>query len=360
MLSTTPAPNLGPLQRIGLAVLGLAMTALGVFILEGFIRSLVWAAIFAVALKPLYSRAEQRFPGLHRNTILPMLFTLAVVLVFVLPLGLLISQLGREASSLSHLAMEYQKTGMPVPEFLGKLPVIGNKIQIWWQDNLSNPDDIQALIGHLNRADLLSYSRTFGTNLLRRVVLFVFTILTLFFLFRDGDSLADQMYRGADRAFGHRGAAVGKQIVASVHGTVNGLVLVGIGEGVLIGIAYWITGVPHATVFGAVTAVAAMIPFGAPLVFGAAALVLLVQGSMIAAIAVFSVGFVVAFIADHAIRPALIGGATKLPFIWVLLGILGGVETFGLLGLFIGPAVMSTLILLWREWAQGPVDRLAC
>ena len=359
MLPTAPNSNASSLQRIGLAVLGLAMLALGVFILEGFIRALVWAAIFAVALKPLYSRAERRFPRLHRNTILPALFTLAVVLVFVLPLGLLVTQLGREASSLSHLALAYQKTGVPVPEFLGKLPGVGDTARNWWQDNLSDPNDIQALIGHLNRADILGYSRTFGSNLLRRAVLFVFTILTLFFLFRDGDSLADQMYRAADRTIGHRGAAVGKQIVASVHGTVNGLVLVGLGEGVLIGIAYWIAGVPHATVFGAVTAVAAMIPFGAPLVFGAAALLLLVQGNLIAGIAVFVFGFVVAFVADHAIRPALIGGATKLPFIWVLLGILGGVETFGLLGLFVGPAVMSTLILLWREWAQGPVERLA-
>ena len=58
----------------------------------------------------------------------------------------------------------------------------------------------------------------------------------------------------------------------------------------------------------------------------------------------------VIFVADHAVRPALIGGATKLPFLWVLLGILGGVETFGLLGLFLGPAVMAALILLWRQW----------
>ena len=60
------------------------------------------------------------------------------------------------------------------------------------------------------------------------------------------------------------------------------------------------------------------------------------------------------FVADHFIRPVLIGGATQLPFLWVLLGILGGVEGFGLLGLFLGPAIMAVLILLWREWAGGP------
>ena len=59
-------------------------------------------------------------------------------------------------------------------------------------------------------------------------------------------------------------------------------------------------------------------------------------------------------LADHFVRPNLIGGATKLPFLWVLLGILGGVESFGLLGLFVGPATMAALILLWREFTQAP------
>jgi predicted PurR-regulated permease PerM len=88
-------------------------------------------------------------------------------------------------------------------------------------------------------------------------------------------------------------------------------------------------------------------------VFGAAALVLLAAGSVVPAVVVVVAGFVVTFVADHFVRPALIGGTTQLPFLWVLLGILGGVETFGLLGLFLGPAVMAALILLWREFTGG-------
>jgi predicted PurR-regulated permease PerM len=62
-------------------------------------------------------------------------------------------------------------------------------------------------------------------------------------------------------------------------------------------------------------------------------------------------------IADHVFRPVLIGSATRLPFLWVLIGILGGVEMMGLLGLFVGPATMATLILLWRDYfADGVID----
>ncbi len=77
---------------------------------------------------------------------------------------------------------------------------------------------------------------------------------------------------------------------------------------------------------------------------------------MVAAIIVFAFGMTVAFAADHFVRPVLIGGATKLPFLWVLLGILGGVEAWGLLGLFLGPAIMAALILLWRDWTKPDGD----
>ena len=142
-------------------------------------------------------------------------------------------------------------------------------------------------------------------------------------------------------------------MAASVHGTVDGLVLVGLGEGFLLGVVYYFAGVPHPVLLGAFTALAAMIPFGAPVAFGLAALLAAAQGGVTAAIVVAVAGLVVTFVADHFVRPVLIGGATRLPFLWVLLGILGGVESFGLLGLFLGPAVMAALVLLWREYTAG-------
>ena len=105
------------------------------------------------------------------------------------------------------------------------------------------------------------------------------------------------------------------------------------------------------------TAVAAMIPFCAVIAIALASVLVLAQGSTVAAIALFVFGMIVVFTSDHFVRPVLIGGATKLPFLWVLLGILGGVEAWGLLGLFVGPAIMAALILLWREWT-APGDAL--
>jgi predicted PurR-regulated permease PerM len=79
---------------------------------------------------------------------------------------------------------------------------------------------------------------------------------------------------------------------------------------------------------------------------------LLGAGQMTAAIGLGIYGAVLVFIADHFVRPVLIGGAVRLPFLWVLLSILGGLESLGLIGLFLGPAVLAVLISLWRDWTE--------
>jgi predicted PurR-regulated permease PerM len=141
-------------------------------------------------------------------------------------------------------------------------------------------------------------------------------------------------------------------VLTAVRATVNGLVLVGFGEGLLLGVAYSISGLPRPVLLGALTGVLATVPFGAPLIFGLGALVLLSQSQTGAAIALLVFGSLVVFVADHFLRPILIGGAARLPFLWVLLGIFGGLESFGLLGLFLGPTIMAVLLALWRDWAE--------
>ncbi|HVC63056.1 MAG TPA: AI-2E family transporter [Acetobacteraceae bacterium] len=349
-----PAPT--PAQRAARAALTMALVLLGLWTLHEFLPALVWAGIFAIALWPLYRRACVRFPPGRHNVLLPSLFTLGVALVFLLPLVLVAVPLGRDAHGVFTWIAQARKNGIPPPYFLPNLPLMGHQATAWWASNLGDPAGASALLQRVGQGDLFAKSREYGSLLLHRIVLFGFTLMTLFFLFRDGRRLIAQMRGASRRLFGPSGERIGEQMVASIHGTVDGLVLVGLGEGVLLGIAYAVAGVPHPSLFGLLTAIAAMIPFGAPLLFGLAALLLLTQGSALAAIAVFGFGLVVSFAADHFIRPVLIGGTTRLPFIWVLLGILGGIGAWGLLGLFVGPALMAALMLLWRE---GTADAAA-
>ena len=343
-------------QTAARVVLAALLTGLGLWTLREFIPALVWAGILAIAVWPFYQRTQRRFPPGHHNLLLPSVFTLVIALVFIVPLVLAAVQVGRESHVILDWVDNARQSGIPAPDWLAHLPFGADQATAWWNENLGDRDSAAELLHRIDRSELVGASRQIGAGLVHRAILFGFSLMTLFFLFKDGDRLAEQMRHASARAFGPSGERVGRQIVTSVHGTVDGLVLVGIGEGVLLGIAYAATGVPHPALLGAITAVAAMIPFGAPLVFGLAALLLVGQGSGGAAIVVVAVGMVVTFVADHFVRPVLIGGATKLPFLWVWVGILGGVATWGLLGLFLGPAVMAALIMLWREWTSGEGD----
>jgi len=343
-------------QQIARVTLAIGLTLLGLYVLEGFLRALVWAAILAIATWPLYLRTQQRFGTGRHNVLLPLLFTAAITLLFVIPLTLVVVQLGHEARVAVALAVDVRTHGMAPPDWLARLPVGAARATAWWDANLRDPADAEALLGRVDRAQVMLVSREFGIQLAHRGVLFGFTLATLFFLFRDGPGLLAQMRVASRRLFGPSGEAMGRQIIASVHGTVDGLVLVGLGIGAILGLGYWLAGAPHPVLLGAMTAVAATIPLGSMVVLALAALLVLTTGSTVAAITLFAAGMVVIFVADHAVRPALIGGSTRLPFLWVLLGILGGVETFGLLGLFLGPAIMAALILLWREWTGNAHD----
>jgi predicted PurR-regulated permease PerM len=338
-------------QRVAIGVLAVGLLLLGLYTLRNFLGALAWAGVLAIALWPLYSRTVARFGTGRRNILLPGAFTLGAGLVFVIPVLLVGTQLARELHMGVAWLHDAQQNGIPEPDALRYLPWGRPQVDAWWQANLANPDSAKALMQRLTSGRVGSVSREIGEQFARRLTMFVFTLLTLFFLFRDGQTLTQQMRNAGERTFGPRGERVGQQIIASVHGTVNGLVLVGLGEGAVLGVIYFIAGVPHATVFGAFTALAAMVPFAAPAVILVAALVVVGQGSLAWGIGVFSTGIVVTFVADHFVRPQLIGGAIKLPFIWVLLGILGGLEVWGLVGLFLGPAIMASLVLLWREWA---------
>jgi predicted PurR-regulated permease PerM len=348
------AERLAISRRIARIVLAIALVALGAWIVHRFLAALAWAGVLAIALWPLYRRLALALPGGKSRILAPLLVTLAVGLVFTVPFIYVAIEGAREVRIVVHFLGEAEHNGIPVPEWVTQLPIAGRYAEEWWRTNLSDPNAAQELLGRIHPRSLAASARLYGAAIIHRLIIFGFTLLTLFFLFRDGTLFSRQLLGASDRLLGPDGERVGRHMVQAVLATVNGLVLVGLGEGVLMGIAYIIAGLPHPISVAALTGVLAVIPFGAPVAFGAAALYLAASGSAVAGVAVLCFGLVVVFVADHAIRPVIIGGAARLPFLWVLLGILGGLETFGIIGLFLGPAIMAALISLWRDWTEMP------
>jgi predicted PurR-regulated permease PerM len=346
----------GPFRRQSAAWLFLCMmlVAAGLYLLANYLRALVWALILAVALWPFYDRVRRQVSPAVAEEVLPILFTALVGSVVILPFATLAVDALREVHELVDYGRSVEESGIPVPGFITRLPYGGQWVADWWNEHLSHAGWAKEIVLQVNTSSARELAANLGANAVHRVVLFGVCLLTLFFLFRNGETISMQCRTASQKLFGERGERIALQMVASVHGTVTGLVFVAIGEGILLGAVYFFTKLPHPILFGVATAIAAMIPFAAAVAVGLAALILLGSGGVGPAITVGLAGFAVIFVADHFVRPKLIGGATKLPFLWVLLGILGGIESFQLLGLFLGPAIMAALMLLWRELAASP------
>jgi predicted PurR-regulated permease PerM len=325
----------------------LALLGLAAWMLSAFIPALAWAVILAIATWPIYLRAR-----LHMGRTLGAAAVTALIAIAVLaPLVFAAVEAVRDLRGVVAWVIETRKEGFVAPEWIAQLPMVGGAVANWLETHLQ-PDT-----NPLSGTELGSFTevgRTIGRQAVRRVTTLLFALLIVFFIFRDSETLLHQFHAVGDRLLGAPAHRLGKVAAAAVRGTVDGLVLVGLAEGILIGIAYAVAGVPHAGFFGALTGIMSAIPFAAPLVFIGAGLWLVTQAQVAAAIGVIAFGSVVVFIADHFVRPVLIGGSTRLPFVWVLLGILGGVESFGLLGLFLGPVLLAVLMSLWRELAGEP------
>jgi predicted PurR-regulated permease PerM len=269
----------------------------------------------------------------------------------------------REAISLARTLLDSSKGPPGLPDWLQQLPWLGDWLNGIWVDKMSaiaahgGPDKAVEHTGVASatvqaRPAIYEWTRLVGVQLLRRLSTLVFTLLTLYFVYLNRASLERDVPRVGRRLFGPTVEGLMTRATEAIRATVDGIVLVAVAEGAIMAGVYAIAGAPHPILFGAVTGIFAMIPFAAPVVFGAVALVLASQNAVGAAIGVLISGGVVLFVADHFVRPVIIGEGAKLPFLWVLLGILGGIESFGLVGIFLGPALMASLVAVWRSWVS--------
>jgi len=349
-------------ERLNIFQINATVAAAGVlllcaaFVMSRILPGVLWALILVIALWPSYLKvrnwsASRRWQHLGA----PLVLTLVIGILVAAPVVVAAVEMVRESESLLGWVNDARANGVPEPASLHELPWVGDMASTWWKTNLATPEAAGVFFAGLTPRSLLGLTRNIGPEVAHRAVLFIVTLLTLFFLFRDGQSLGNKVLAMAERAFGNRCRAIVSHVIDAVHGTVDGLVLVGFAEGLVIGVGYFVTGVPHPIAFSIATSILAAIPFGAPLIFCVASLLLVGLGQAMAGIGLAVFGFVIVFITDHVVRPAVIGGAARIPFLLVLLGILGGLSSLGMVGLFVGPALMAVFVAVWRDLSEEPV-----
>lgn len=340
-------------------IASLILLLLGAWVLHGFLPLLAWAVVLAITTWPVYQRLLSSRELRGKATWGAVGLTVLIGAIILAPLGYGLSRLLQEAQSLGQLLTDAQNSGIPPPVWLEALPIIGSWAKELWMNALGSSEAANESLHWLSTGSAATYTKEFASQLLQRFFGFLTILLVLFFVYQHGDGLGRQVLASSRKLFGETGVRYTLHATASVRATVNGMVLIGLGKGLLLGMGYALAGLSNPAILGALTGIFAMIPYAAKLIFGVCALVLLAEGHMAAAGGLFAYGMILTLVADNYVRPALIGGAVKLPFIWTLLGIFGGMESFGLLGLFLGPTLMAVLMSIWRDWLEDMNEPVA-
>jgi predicted PurR-regulated permease PerM len=333
------------------AAIAVMVMLLAAWVARDFLVALTWAAVIAIAAWPIYIRFATRILGNRSATLASLLFTFLTGVILLGPVVLTVHQIAQGSDAFARSLDQLQHSGIPVPTWLAGLPITGEYLDDWWRSHLSNPEVLVEWLRGMDPQSITAWTSTLGGALLHRLFLFLVTLIALFLVFRDGPWLADRALATAGRVLGNPGERLVVKIANAVRATVNGTVAASILKGAIIGTAYGLTGVPHAFLFALLTMMLAMVPLGAWTALALAVLALLAKGGTSldgVGLAVF--GAATLLIAENVIQPALIGGAARLPFLLVLVGIIGGMQSFGLLGLFLGPVIMAALLTIWREW----------
>jgi predicted PurR-regulated permease PerM len=333
----------------------LAIFAACLYLLRGLLAPICWAGVIAIGSWPLHERLMRLTRG-RTHGISAALLSGAIVLIVLLPFAYLVYEGLHELPAAVQMWTTSRESGLPPPARLDQLPLVGPWLLRQWQATIGPPGALADYV-HSFVSDL-----SFGTkrallfSVGHRAMALFFCIVVLFFLYLDGARFAAQIEAVLARQFGPSGVATKRLAVQAIRGTVNGLILVGLGLAVLMSITYAVAGVRHPALFGLATGLLGVVPFGAMIALAGVVLYLFAVNASAAAVAVLAFGAVTIFVTDHFIRPLFITGASRMPLVLALLGIVAGLETFGILGIFIGPTLLAIMLTVWRELAAAPAS----
>lgn len=347
--SRSSAPLIAP-RTIARWLLVIVLAA-SVWFFHDFLVPVLAATVIAFATWPLHLSIQSRL-GVGR-LFSASLLVLVALLFLVIPLVLAAAYAVGEVRALADWASEANRVGAPVPDWIAGLPAVGPWLVERWDLHVGRPGAIGEwielasgeTIGNVYRGVL-----TVGSFAFDLLLALLFMLITLFVFYRDGHRIAAQLDAVGERILPRQWGRISRVVPRTISATVVGMTVIAAGEGVVLGTAYWIAGAPSPVTLGLISGCMALIPGGAPLMMSLVSGYLVASGSVIPGIALFLWGSLELFVVDKTIRPALVGGPIKLPFLPTFFGLVGGVKTMGIVGLFVGPVVMALLVAIWREW----------
>jgi len=336
-------------EQIIQIVASVALAVGCLMVLKPFLAALLSAAILCFSSWPVYALIERWLGG--RRTLAALAMTLLMILVLVLPLALVAGIYVDEVPHLVERLRGALAGGLPgPPRWVASIPLAGESLDAGWREMAGSKAQLaEALkrIAQPARAVLVQAGIIVGEGVLQ------FTLIAFigFFFYRDGAALAQALHNGLERVAGNVAGRLLEIVGGTINGVMYGIVGTGLAQGLAAVVGLLIAGVPGALMLGFVTALLSIVPAGPPLVWIGATIWLFFQEHVGWAVFMALWGFFVVSGIDNIVKPLLISRGASLPFVLVLLGVLGGILAFGFIGIFLGPTLLAVGFRFVRRWA---------
>lgn len=336
-------------RRLLVAGLILGILLLTFSVVRPFLVPLIWGAILAYVAWPAHLRMLRLCRD--RATVASLATTLLVTVIIIVPLIWMVLLLRVEAVSAYHAVQNFLASHSQLPEPLRELPGVGPWLQELLDQLAADPKAISQQFIVLMEESSIEITRLIG-GVGRNIAKLFFAVLSLFFLLRDGPRLLREARAILEGILGPTVKDYLDAVGSTTQAVVYALMLGALAQGAVAGVGYALFGVHAPVLLGALTALVALVPFGAPMVWGSLGIWLLLTNHIWQGVGLLLWGMLLVSWVDNIVRPLVISNATRMPFLLVVFGVLGGVLAFGLVGLFIGPVLLAVSLAIWKEWLQ--------
>ncbi len=391
-------------QMLGMTALLLLLIG-GFYILQPFMTAILWSMILGFSLWPAQRLLSRWFGG--RKTLAAIVVAITVSLLLVGPIVLLGVGLAEDAASLGKATKQWvESASEKPPEWTKKVPIVGDEVDHYWAEFslarkgwlerfdkgmqeipprakivdtqgeiVEEPDMASHPLGNLTPTEgatsensidegkifellgrFFAWARTWLVSATVAVGMGVFqialSIVLTFFILRDGQELGARVAVAASRIAGARGQRLIAVAGNTVRGVVYGIIGTAVAQGILAGLGFGLAGVPAAALLGVLTFFLSAVPIGPPTVWIPATIWLFSSGRTGWAVFLLVWGIFVVSGIDNIIKPYLISHGSKIPFIIVFMGVIGGALAFGLVGVFLGPTLLAVTYRVIEEWSS--------
>lgn len=335
-----------------LSVLFLGLLVLACYwILRPFLTAILWATIVSVALWPLFLGLEGALG--RRRGLAVAITTATLLLVIFVPVTLALVTIARNAHYISANIDSFQSGALPAPpDWLDRVPLAGARVGGEWRRFAAlDPHERSAVLAPYLQQALQWFAATAG-SVGSMLLQFLLTAIISAILLANGETARSGILQFARRLAGQHGHDAAILAGQTIRGVVLGIVGTALVQTAIGAAGLFITGVPAASLLSAVMLFLCLAQVGPTLVLAPAAFWLYWSGHTGWAVTLVVIAIVAAAI-DNVVRPILIRRGVQMPLVLIFAGVIGGLIAFGIVGIFIGPVVLSVTSTLLNAWTAG-------